>query len=80
MGDVEEILLFNTLFRLSIHALVAKIQPDNGAQMLTSCTAFTRRVHITVKSQVSNQHWLMADIVRVTSSVDLTNPMVPVSH
>jgi len=25
---VEEILLFNTFFRLSIHALVAKIQPD----------------------------------------------------
>jgi len=25
---VEEILLFNKFFRLSIHALVAKIQPD----------------------------------------------------
>jgi len=25
---VEEILLFNTFFRLSIHALVAKTQPD----------------------------------------------------
>jgi len=27
-GHVEEILLFNKFFRLSIHALVAKIQPD----------------------------------------------------
>jgi len=31
---VGEILLFNTFFRLSIHALVAKIYPDKfGAQM-----------------------------------------------
>ena len=27
-GHVEEILLFRSFFRLSIHALVAKIQPD----------------------------------------------------
>jgi len=27
-GDVEEVLLLNIFFRLSIHALVAKIQPD----------------------------------------------------
>jgi len=27
-GHVEEVLLFNKFFRLSIHAFVAKIQPD----------------------------------------------------
>ena len=31
-GHVEEVLLHNNLFRLSIHALVAKIQPDKIVQ------------------------------------------------
>jgi len=42
-GHVEEILLFNTFFRLSIYALVAKIQPDNlydGAEMAIFCVIF----------------------------------------
>ena len=44
-GHVEEILLLNKFFfRLSIHAFVAKIQPDkvvcDGAQMATFCVIF----------------------------------------
>jgi len=30
-GHVEKVLLFNKFFRLSIHALAAKIQPDKVA-------------------------------------------------
>jgi len=44
-GHVDEILLFNKFFfRLSIHALLAKIQPDklcDGPQMAIFCVIFS---------------------------------------
>ena len=38
-GHVEELLLFNNFFRLSIHALFAKIQPD---RVMTRCNSKTK--------------------------------------
>jgi len=61
---VQEILLFNMFFRLSIHALVAKIEPDNVVQWCADgeflrqfCVLyFQRAAGIIFQTRILNSH------------------------
>jgi len=58
---VEEVLLFNKFFfRLSLHALVVKIQPDkvcDGAEMAIFCVLYFQRAACnTFQTCILNSH------------------------
>ena len=57
--NVEEILLFNIFFGVSIHALLAKIQPDNFVRWCADsdfCVIFASCISASRVQQVSDMH------------------------